>query len=478
MGGGSSDRGVSLNPPVAKAVDLRKFLRAKMAAALQAHQKLAAQQVTRAQAEAETKRRKDAVGVLKPFATDDEVKVREFIALVQERYLHWLDGYDAETAAVADVKQGTETWAQARRELAEAVAQAAVEELQRDETFLAAQHMSLQLAPPPPPPAPVPAVVAPPVVQQEIAPLSDLDKETLQEVTLATLAAALVMAKALHTAPAIKAAIEKVKKTMRPAVSSPVRPTEEEVQRYLKQSEQAVVDRLAAHKVVLRLLPVRATLKQELYELNAKLVNALQRAAFIPQSDFRRESGPLCGAGRIITQSYSATDKALGEGYDASALDQLDMASPPSKREVRQIEELRGLMRNLAYAKAHLNEAKSALTAAEATQEHTHTLRGINAFKTWAECLAWRAQEDVAKLEMERQNNARRQKIELLTSLVAQYHGDVADAEKSLYRYVVAIKPPVERPPCDEFRNLLNTAAWMYDHVSEGNKRECDFPVY
>jgi hypothetical protein len=178
-------------------------------------------------------------------------------------------------------------------------------------------------------------------------------------------------------------------------------------------------------------------------------------------------------------QISRAAEAGLGDDYDAGKLEK-SQRKTPTARETRQIAELRDLMRQVAFVRGSLNEATVTLSGAKVGRDRAFTLSGVAEARTWQECLDWRQRKAAEQLTTERVNLTRKTKVELLTELVAQHERDAVAAATTLYRYVMAIKPPDERPPSDQFKAVINAAAWICNPEANGHNRSRpgDFPIY
>jgi len=460
-------------PPPPAAADLRKLLRTKMAALLQSRSRYS--KGAHERAEATSRQTLAEFRALAMPATEDPAALRDYLSALEERYRQHMKSMDAVDEANLAFARAEYAWQKSCSELSVAVTQAgACEELAKDDVYLAARHMNTRLAPPPKSMREKPT--EPPLEQAE---LTDAEKAQVAALKESTFAAVQEAAQALKLGPAVLSAVKAVKATVCPDTEPPVRPTEEEIQRYLRQTETAVINRQRAHHALPALLSARTSTLGQLEASQNHLSAAIDLVKAIARASRRAESAPALAAAGLLLQILHTAHNGLGDGYNADHLEKTQRKTT-SRRETRQINEMRDMMRQLAFFRGSLNEAKVTLNVAKAGRDRTVELCGVAEAKTWQACLDWHSQKATEQRTSERVNLSRKTKVELLTELVAQHERDAAAAATALYRYVMAIKPPDERPPSDEFKVVVNTAAWLCNPEANGHNRSRpgDFPIY
>lgn len=454
---------------------LRRNLRAKMAAVLSTQ---ASWSRAHPEKERATARQSAVHALYKDYAlpaTGNEQTVRDFLTEKELRYRAYLEALESQSDAQDIVTEVLVQWYAATAELAAAIADATCPELEKDDVFLAAQVMRKQA------PVPEKQPESQLVSRPETGKLNDEQLAYVSELVEVTRLAAIATARALKDGADVQAAVAEVNGSRRPSVSEPVRPTEEEVRRYLSQCEHGTLRKLAADRAVLPLLDRREQGLIDLAAAHQKLTELIRKGmTIIAHVDLRAESGPAYACAVAVSNLQNVARYAYGDGYERRWLDTIVKPSP-SAREVRQMAELRKLMRQRAICLANRNEAQTALKAARNTpKEDDVLLMGVHCAHTWEEALAWRDDIDRKQEDVNSHNATRDAKLELLEESVKRFTRDVTDTTTTLRRYMLAVKPSESRPPCDELRALINAASYMvtpYRHDDESSK-EGDYPVY
>lgn len=464
--------------PQPAAADLRKRVRAKMAAVLQATQGLKEADASKQVLDKASRAALQQFKMLAVPATEDDQVVRDYLTECNKRYRAFCEAraaLDRALAAYFDAKRIAQT---SPYELEEVVALAeACEGLAHDESVKAARYLVDRLKPRSGRPPESPSSASGAHQDSQAAMPNDERKKLDAALSDATFAAARNLARCWHLAPVLSAAVDELDKTAKPSVNQPVRPTEEEVQRYLRQSEDATSARLRAHRAASGILPVRAALLLALKESQDVLVQLLKTFDKTSDAAYNHESAAALATARLISKSWQEDGDKLSPGFWADyPLDKINKATA-SSRETRQLAELRALMRTLAYAIAHRNEARKTLNALVPAADKFISSRSLETCQTWADCLALQEDDrnDAERVKLEHKSYL--EKRDLLRELLVQYQAEIDDARKALRRYVIVIKPPQQRPPCDELRVLMNAAAWMCDE-DNGGTGEGSFPIY
>ncbi|HEY9787166.1 MAG TPA: hypothetical protein V6D17_17385 [Candidatus Obscuribacterales bacterium] len=461
--------------PKRNASDLRKLLRAKMSRVLETSHQLIQLQGAKDRSRANVQQAyAECKAVILP-ASEDEARVKDFLLTAEERQSHYMRALEADNEADRALSLAQYDWQTARLELRAAIQEASSHELlKEDEVLAAANYMSSWQAL-----VPRDLMAQPQVATQEVPVLTDEQLATIEKLRQATFKAAMQVARALKEGPTIVAAATEVSDSNWISVKPPVRPTEEEVQRYLRQAEAATVRRMNAHKQLLSLVPLRAAILKDLNAAKEILNAAVAGASPFARTPRRPECTPAFEVALVVLSLCATAENAMGSEPDTRWLDKADRAAVTS-REKRQIEELRKLMRQLAIARATLNESATTLIVAKVHKDVEFKLSGIARASNWQECLAWHAEQQKRKESIAQNNLAQRTKIELLAELVKQHERDHSEAATALYRYIVAIMPAKERPPANELRALMNAAAWMCkpNPRDDEPRREGDYPIY
>ncbi|MGH7486727.1 MAG: hypothetical protein ACREMY_14170, partial [bacterium] len=244
----------------------------------------------------------------------------------------------------------------------------------------------------------------------------------------------------LKEAPAAVAALEAVSGVACPDVRKPVRPTDEEVQRYLRALEKFMLARQTTHREAARAMgfmtesqqTVAATLNQL-----ADLVRAMKGEA--GSAGF----SALIATAERLTEATADASTILGNApkYNVDELDVVERTKP-ERREARSIEQLRKLMLAVGYAFGRLNEAQTAFNATNKIAAQKVELDGVlAAASTWQECLEWRKQKGRDMEAADKANEGKAAKLELLTQSVETYQQQERDGMRDLYRLVVTTMP-------------------------------------
>ena len=201
-------------------------------------------------------------------------------------------------------------WYTATSELVAAIAEATCPELEQDDVFLAAQVMAERA----PVPKEQPQLQL--VERPETGELNPDQLAYLSELIEVTRTAAIATAKALKDGADVQAAVQEVNASRSPNVSEPVRPTEEEVRRYLSQCEHGTLRRQSADRAILPLLELREQGLLTLSAVHSKLTEVLGRGTIIPAVNLRPDTGPAYACAIAVSNCQANARKAYGEGYN------------------------------------------------------------------------------------------------------------------------------------------------------------------
>lgn len=263
-------------------------------------------------------------------------------------------------------------------------------------------------------------------------------------------------------------------------VVSPVRPIEEEVQRYLSQLEEKIHNQ--------RLIKVKA---QPLLQERLKLISIAQAAN---DKNLQEVTAAIKGLNRPALWPYiwahaqivRAMNEAAGRPwlcddyhYTSSGavkpecLDAYDRPAPVAV-EKDQIAYLRKQTRAVAFAMAHLNETNSAIRAHNDGKVEV-AARGVSQNQSWQQCLDWHQQLQARRAQADQETLRRTTKAELLAKAKEHYEDLVKTEMTSLYKSLCAMIPRDGPKPCNELRELIDVAAYICSPL-EGS--EAAYPVY
>jgi len=262
------------------------------------------------------------------------------------------------------------------------------------------------------------------------------------------------------------------------SVVEPVRPNEEEVQRYLLQLEARMNERQQSQRQ-------GDLLFKEQKALIAEFSEAYRAVALLLESfDAQAANAPykLRAAAVLASTVRSNYDNTSRELQNASrdvdrlklSLDTFERVTPSAK-EAEQIEVLRKAMHDLAQSFGRLNEAKSAERLTKNIDEVSVPRTGVGASSDLQEALAWLTRNDLEQEAARKQNLSRETKLELLQESVRAYGKETKSIKTALHRHTVSVLPKRNEKPCDMLRALINACAWMYRSLEED---EAVFPVY
>ena len=263
-------------------------------------------------------------------------------------------------------------------------------------------------------------------------------------------------------------------------ILEPVRPTEEEVQRYMMQLEQRMRERIKVHIEVKPLLAEKFSLGAR-YQM---LQEAIRKCIESTESTEKRKRGPKLGA--IVEISTEVTTKAEraqqhlrnSNRWDSNTIDGLKTTSKPDATDydTKTLPMLRDVIKAHAYSLGRHNEAKAAQSATRAASIPKPSRAGVTGCKSVKHALAWQDQHEAEVAAATKKNYSREVKLELLVESVRAYREEVEASETRVHRQTVSFLPGKGVMPCDELRALFNAAAALYkgnDSFDEGR-----FPLF
>lgn len=307
------------------------------------------------------------------------------------------------------------------------------------------------------------------------------DEEAIEKLRQATIAYVLFQ----HGG---KALLTKLSPLMEVQVSSsgiqdvvyPVRPIEEEIQRYLSQLENICRNRQELRLDIHPLLKERLKLLSEGYSAARSAVDAVIAEV---EALNRPSLTPYIWAHKQVTQEIDKQSAQGGFGGrpfrdsrlsgNPDSLDVYDRATPGGA-EADQIDYLRKQTRVVAFAIAHQEEAQGTLRAFNAASVSVAT-HGADKSIDWASLLAWYEDVQSRRSAAELENLTRTTKVDLLNRNIEHYKEEVRREMTALYKALCSMIPRNGPKPCNELRTLMNQAAWICRPL-EGS--EAAYPIY
>ncbi|MBX9939902.1 MAG: hypothetical protein K2Y32_11650 [Candidatus Obscuribacterales bacterium] len=270
-------------------------------------------------------------------------------------------------------------------------------------------------------------------------------------------------------------------------VQTPVRPIEEEVQRYLSELEARVKWRRSLHAKIYPLCKERLECKAALDESQRKLQTTLADEQF--QEPAMSENGAFAlvhGVKSIKQHLMPNMRKELGvlesyfyTGVGADNPEHFDSFSRATATAVEkdQIDFLRKQFREVAFAMGHRNEAQSAYNA-HPDREIVVSCREVTGVEDFAGLLVWHESYLARSQKAELENHQNRTKAQLLKDTIEHWEEKTKEEMVKLYKGICAMLPReiASAPkPCDELRDLINTGAYIAKPLDGG---EANYPVY
>lgn len=316
---------------------------------------------------------------------------------------------------------------------------------------------------------------------RDAAELMEGDEEAIEKLRKATVAYVLFQ----HQGKALLAELSPLMEQQNSSsgierVAYPVRPIEEEIQRYLSQLENICRSRQQLRRDIHPLLKARLTIVSKGYEearsaFEAVIseVDALGHPSLVPY---------IWAHKQIVTEveKQSAQAEFGHSPFRESRLpgnpDSLDIydRATPGGAESDQIEYLRKQTRVVAFAIAHQEEAQGTLKAFNAAAVTVATT-GADKSTDWASLLAWYDDVQTRRSAAELENLTRTTKVDLLNRNIEHYKEEVRREMTALYKALCAMIPRNGPKPCNELRALMNQAAWICRPL-EGS--EAAYPIY
>jgi len=311
------------------------------------------------------------------------------------------------------------------------------------------------------------------------AELTAEDQALIASLARAKMRVALAVGKSKPLVASLKALAEPMKAAADcDDVTEPVRPTEEEVQRYLTTLEVTMRERQKTHRRAKELFSEQNSTLHELNEANAALTRELEALGQRVAPKPHQLSSAVVTAEVVqaaYTDVYSKLYWADRTSDEAKAGHDTFERTAPTAKETKQIEVLRKGMRDLGYSLGRRNEAVAARRSTQRITEVEASRRGIGASNDLKQSLDWLSKNDLLQEDARQQNLSRSTKLELLEESVEAFKKEIKSVSQTLHQVVVSLLPKQSEPPCDELRALLNAAAWMCSDLKE---EEGAFPIY
>lgn len=409
--------------------------------------------------------------------TQDPERMRQFVVASQDAYLLYLQAHEAGDTARRELHQAEQEQAEAAQTLKEAIkaAQSAPGANSGDTTLAAALYMDSLLS------GYKSQVQGDVVAAREQGELSEDDLAEVEKLRQAVINHALFAARCqlahdtlYPLAGLLYQGIDLSK------VESPVRPIEEEVQRYLSQLEQKIHNQRLVKVKAEPLLKQRLKLIAEEKDANAAslkesadAIDAISRPAMWPYIWALKRIVTVIDGLPCLTQLrddyvYSSRAAEYPERLDAH-----DRVTPDAV-EKDQIAYLRKQHRAVAFAMAHLNETNSAIHAHNGRKVEVPS-GGVSQNQSWQECLDWHQQLHARRAEADLETLRRATKAELLAKAKEHYEDLVKTEMTSLYKTLCAMIPQGGPKPCNELRELINVAAYICTPLYGS---EAAYPIY
>ncbi len=270
-------------------------------------------------------------------------------------------------------------------------------------------------------------------------------------------------------------------------VKTPVRPIEEEVQRYLSELEARVKWRRDLHAKIYPLCKERLACKAALAQAQSKLETMLAEEQF--QEPALSENGAFAlvhGVKSIKQHLMPNLRKELGmlesyfyTGVGADNPEHFDSFSRPTATAVEkdQIDFLRKQFREVAFAMGHRNEAQSARNA-HPDREVVVPCRDVTSVEDFQALMTWHESYQARCRKAELENHQNHTKAQLLADTIQHWEEKTKEEMVKLYKGLCAMLPrdiATAPKPCDELRDLINTGAYIAKPLEGG---EANYPVY
>lgn len=409
--------------------------------------------------------------------TQDPERMRQFVVASQDAYLVYLQAHEACDTARRELHQAEQEQAEAAQTLKEAIkaAQSAPGANSGDPTLAAALYMDSLLS------NYKSQVQGDVVAAREQGELSEDDLAEVEKLRQAVINHALFAARCQLAHDTLYPLTCQLREDIGlNTVESPVRPIEEEVQRYLSQLEQKIHNQRLVKVKAEPLLKQRLKLLDEEKDADAAslkectaAIDAISRPAMWPHIWALKRIVTVIDGLPCLTQlrddyCYSSRAASYPEHLDA-----YDRATPGAV-EKDQIAYLRKQHRAVAFAMAHRNETNSAIRAHSSRKVEVPS-GGASQNQSWQQCLDWHQQLQAKRAQADLETLRRTTKAELLDKAKEHYEDLVKTEMTSLYKSLCAMIPQGGPKPCNELRELINVAAYICSPL-EGS--EAAYPIY
>lgn len=409
--------------------------------------------------------------------TQDPERMRQFVLASQEAYLVYLQAHEACDTVRRELHQAEQEQAAAAQALKEAIkaAQSVPGTNTGDTTLAAALYMDNLLS------SYKSQVQGDLTAAREEGELSEDNLAEVEKLRQAVINHALFAARCQLTQDTLHPLVSQLYEgSGLNKVVSPVRPIEEEVQRYLSQLEQKIHNQRIVTVKAVPLLEQRLKLLSEEKDANAAslkectaAIDAISRPAMWPYIWALKRIVTVIDGLPCLTKLRDDYLYSTRAAEYPELLDAHDRATPGAV-EKDQIAYLRKQHRTVAFAMAHLNETNSAIRAHNGGKVEVPS-GGASQNQSWQQCLDWHQQLQGRRAQADLETLRRTTKAELLAKAKEHYEDLVKTEMTNLYKSLCAMIPQGGPKPCNELRELINLAAYICTPL-EGS--EAAYPIY
>lgn len=265
---------------------------------------------------------------------------------------------------------------------------------------------------------------------------------------------------------------------VRSRIEPPIRPTEEEVQRFLSEMEGHLTRRQKVHRSTKEAVLRRPELLASHEKLSAQL-NAVEESAddtALPLW-YRRFVAHMVKEQKGRPLFYSALSSHIYEiDYIKDGCTSLDSAEVPAttQAEDEALIKLRKQMRVVAYALGHKSEARHGLNAVSDPDRYISTSDVYNC-TNWQELSVWFREFAQDRDSREQDKLVYAKKHDLLNRAIAHHEEEEKREAASLHAMFSNLLPKLRRLPADEMRVVINACALL---ARPAGKDENKYPIY
>lgn len=241
-----------------------------------------------------------------------------------------------------------------------------------------------------------------------------------------------------------------------PNIKEPMRDSEEEIQRYLRQLEDFMTQRQRAHLLFSRLMKDKKAQDRSLQSAAQRvedLVSPKYTTGTIEWQIFHKRKAN-------VKQHLDNTQSALnaaGVSVDGWPLD--DQVQPEATEEdEKKIRRANVLLHDMARALARYNEAQAGLQRVSADKGRSVSFDGISKNGSWEECREWWRQKEAEVAAVAGHNHIRDTRVKLATEALEHFQSLKKKINTYIKRYLLSTT--AEKPRCDVLRALINAVAW------------------